>query len=247
MGVFRIQVAGGLVSQDNGRLVDQSSGQGHALLLAARKLGRPMVKTLGESQQITDAREMPSIALTIARYFLCDDDIGSCIEGRQQVELLEYEPDFPPAHASALGIGEQTEIIAIEHDTSGVGPRQPAKQVEQCRLTAARRADHADELSFFYDEGNTVQRADLNLSHTVGLMQIFRFDEFGPGRCSHEQARSYTKASLGQLRRLGKTCRSRSRFRRAARRSRIMQSERLPALVRLRRCAAVVEASVVAD
>src|ERR1700730_2846540 len=126
IGVFRIQVAGGLVSQDNGRLVDQSSGQGHALLLAAGKFGRPMVKTLGKSQQITDAREMLSIALTIVRYFLFDGDIGPCIEGRQQVELLEYEPDFLPAHASALGVGEQTEIIAIEHDTSGIGPSQPA-------------------------------------------------------------------------------------------------------------------------
>src|SRR5258708_38507715 len=111
MGVFRIQVAGGLVSQDNGRLVDQSSGQGHALLLAARKLGRPMVKTLAKSQQITDASEMLSVALTIARYFLCDGDIGACIEGRQQVELFEYEPDFPPPHASALCIGTKTETI----------------------------------------------------------------------------------------------------------------------------------------
>ena len=85
-----------------------------------------MVKTLGKSQQITDAREMLSIALTIARYFLSDGDIGPCIEGRQQVKLLEYEPDFPPAHASALGIGEQTEIVAIEHDTSGIGPGQSA-------------------------------------------------------------------------------------------------------------------------
>src|SRR5258708_12021241 len=120
MGVFRMQVGGGVGRQDNGRVVDESSGQGHALLLAARKLGRPMVKTLAKSQQITDASEMLSVALTIARYFLCDGDIGACIEGRQQVELLEYEADFPPAHASALGIGEQTEIIAIEHDTSRI-------------------------------------------------------------------------------------------------------------------------------
>src|ERR1700680_1975795 len=119
-------------------LVNKSSGQGHALLLAARKLGRPMVKTHGKSQQITDTREMLSVVLTIARYFLCDGDIGPCIEGRQQVELLEYEPDFPPAHASALGIGEQTEIIAIEDDTSGIGPSQPAQHVEQCRLSTAR-------------------------------------------------------------------------------------------------------------
>ncbi len=85
-----------------------------------------MVKTLGKSQQITDAREMLSIAPTMARYFLRDGDIGPCIEGWQQVELLEYETDFSPAHASALGIAEQSEIIAIEHDTSGIGPGQAA-------------------------------------------------------------------------------------------------------------------------
>ena len=43
---FRIQVAGGFVGEHDGGAVDESAGERDALLLAARKLVRPMLETL---------------------------------------------------------------------------------------------------------------------------------------------------------------------------------------------------------
>jgi len=44
----RVEVTGRLVGQDDGRIVDQRAGDGHALLLAARELIGVMVLALGQ-------------------------------------------------------------------------------------------------------------------------------------------------------------------------------------------------------
>src|SRR6267143_3683758 len=69
---------------------------------------------------------------------------------------------------------------------------------------------------------------------------ILHEGELGTPETAREDFRSLQRPS-------SKTCRARAWFRKATRRSRIMQSERLLAIVKLLRCAAVVEACVVAD
>ena len=49
MLVRRVQVAGGFVGQNDGRLVDQGAGDGHPLLLAAGKLVGMMVDAVGQA------------------------------------------------------------------------------------------------------------------------------------------------------------------------------------------------------
>ena len=51
VGGSLVEVAGGLVGQDQRRLVGERAGDGDALLLAARELGRAMVEPLGEAER----------------------------------------------------------------------------------------------------------------------------------------------------------------------------------------------------
>src|SRR2546425_7634710 len=48
----RVEVAGGLVGQDDGRIVDERPRDGHALLLAARELARMMGLAIGEPHRL---------------------------------------------------------------------------------------------------------------------------------------------------------------------------------------------------
>ena len=48
----RIEVAGGLVGQDDERIVHQRAGDGHALLLAAGELAGPMVQPVAQADQL---------------------------------------------------------------------------------------------------------------------------------------------------------------------------------------------------
>ena len=49
VGILRVEIAGRFVGQDYGGLVDQSAGQGDALLLTARKFRGTMVQAFGEA------------------------------------------------------------------------------------------------------------------------------------------------------------------------------------------------------
>src|SRR5918912_1429632 len=49
--VLRVQVAGGLVCEDDGGSVDDGAGEGHALLLAAREFERLVVNLVFELQE----------------------------------------------------------------------------------------------------------------------------------------------------------------------------------------------------
>ena len=49
---LRVEVAGRLVGQDDVRVVDQDAGDGHALLLAAGELHRPVVEPVAQADQL---------------------------------------------------------------------------------------------------------------------------------------------------------------------------------------------------
>ena len=93
-----VQRAGRLVGQDDGRVVDQRAGDGHALLLAAGELGRPVVVRARRGRP-PPARRGPSP---------CDPADAGVEQGQlhllegagagQQVELLEDEADLLVAH-----------------------------------------------------------------------------------------------------------------------------------------------------
>ena len=53
-GGFRpgIEVAGGLVRDEQSRVMDNGAGDGHALFLAAGEFGGPMVRAIGKSDEI---------------------------------------------------------------------------------------------------------------------------------------------------------------------------------------------------
>ena len=113
----------------------------------------------------------------VTRDFLRHRDVRTRVESGQQVELLEHKADLALAHASAFGVGERGQIVAVEHDAAAVGAREPAQQIKECGFAAARGAHDADELALLHAEGNSAQCLDLNFAHVIRLPQVFCFDE----------------------------------------------------------------------
>src|SRR5271168_561808 len=79
-------------------------------------------------------------------------DITSRRQRGQQIELLKHEADLRLAQHGALPIGQLGKIDAINQHTSRSGSREPAKDIEERRFSAARRSDNADELAGWHDE-----------------------------------------------------------------------------------------------
>ncbi len=74
-GIFGVQVAGGLVGEQDFRLVDDGAGNGHALLLAAREFGRLVVQATLQAQHFGHHVESMGIE-AIAVNELRDGDVA---------------------------------------------------------------------------------------------------------------------------------------------------------------------------
>src|SRR5271170_3869162 len=154
-----------------------------------------MGKAFLQSQQAHDLVEVRRVSIPVGSGDVQSDiDVRARIEGRKQIELLEYESDLALAHAGTFGVGKLREIITVDDDAPRVSPSQSAKKIEQSGLAASRRPDHAHKLALLHAEGNPSQRGHVDFAHAVRLVHIYGFDE----DC-HANNRSYTKlgASVG--------------------------------------------------
>ena len=79
-------------------------------------------------------------------------DVASRRQRGQQIELLKHEANLRLAQYGALRIGQLGKIDAINQHASRSRPREPAKDVEERRFSAARGSDNADELARRHNE-----------------------------------------------------------------------------------------------
>ena len=100
-----VEVAGGLVAEDDLRLAGEGPGHRHPLLLAARQLARAMVQTVGETDGLLDLLEPLLVGLAAGEVHR-EGDVLACRQGRDQVVGLEDEPDLVPTQQGQLLLGE---------------------------------------------------------------------------------------------------------------------------------------------
>ena len=107
-GQLGVQGAGGLVKTEDIRVERQRPGDGHALLLAARKLVRIVVGTVGKAHSL---QQFPAfgldfgvdllltglvLRLLLRQKLLCQHYILQGGVLREQVEGLEHQPEMKP-------------------------------------------------------------------------------------------------------------------------------------------------------
>ena len=139
IGVFGVEVAGGLVGEDYGGSGNQCSRDGDALLLSAGKLVGAVVETAFNTEELGEVSEERLVEL-----FLCgcsqigdvvgDLDVAHGGERGEKIETLEDEADFGATHFRALGVGEFGEVDAVDQDGAGGGAGETAEDVEEGRL-----------------------------------------------------------------------------------------------------------------
>src|SRR5579863_8476688 len=174
-GIFGVEVAGRLVSKQNFWLVDDGASDGHALLFAARHFGWLVSEAAVEAEHFGDDVEAMGIE-AVAMNVLGDGDIAFGGERGEEVEALKDEADFAAAELGALGIAHFGQIVAVNKHSAFRGLRQPADDVEQRRLAAARWAHHRDRFAGLHLEVHATQRRDFYLTSVVELPKIFGFE-----------------------------------------------------------------------
>ena len=148
LGVLRVQVARRLVAQQQARMAHERTGDGGALLLAAREAGGQELGPIGHADAVQRGHGPVSPALAggahvqLGQHHVLDDRAVG-----EQVEGLEDEADPPAAQAGPAEVVELRGVDTLEAVRARRVPVEQPEDVEQRRLARTRRSDDGDPLT----------------------------------------------------------------------------------------------------
>ena len=129
-----VEVAGGLVGEQDARVVDEGARDGDALLLAAGELRGGVVHALFEADE-ADELERAAADLGVGQRRVVvgrrHHDVLERRGARQQVEVLKDEADAVVAQAGALVGVEPGDVAAVNPVLAAAGVIQAAEDVQQ--------------------------------------------------------------------------------------------------------------------
>ncbi len=208
-----VEVPRGLVREQHRRLVDQRSGDGDALFLSAGELGRVVLEPVAEPEPIEQVGGTVAVVSGVERGRQRHVLDGG--QRRQQVEVLEDEPDGLLACRRALGDRQARHVRPVEQPVAVRRIVEQPEDVEQGRLPRPAGPHDGDELAGLDREIDVVERdhrigtpAGVPLRHAAELDAIHRGDE--PPRRSRARPPRRKRWSRGRR----ACCRSRRRVRR---------------------------------
>ena len=171
----RVKVAGGLIRQEDVRIIDQGPADGHPLHLPTGELSWQVISSLFQSHHLQDPVNLVPASVLVAKkqgqlYIL------PCCQGRHEMELLKDEADVLPAQLHQISFRKAADFCPIQLQMASCRCVQAADDVEQCRLTGAGRADDGDEFTLVRPEIHILQSMDLFSPAAVYLGQAVGHD-----------------------------------------------------------------------
>ena len=146
LGVLRVEVAGGLVGDDELGVGDDRARDRDALLLAARELAREWSRAVREPDDAQRRRgALAPLGLREVGEQQRQLDVLARGEHRDQVEELEDEAHVARAQGGELVLGEVVQALARPRPPRRRRPVEAREEVEERRLARARRAHQRDE------------------------------------------------------------------------------------------------------
>src|SRR5688572_333263 len=163
-----VELAGGLVGEQQRGFVGQRTRDGDTLLLPSGQFRRAVVQALAEADILKELRGA-------LRSFggwnpgLCHRQ-GDILRGRQdrkQIKALEHEPDRAQPESRRFTIAHAIDSLSLYRD----GPRgwlvDHSDEVEQRRLPAARRTNDGDIIP-----GSDLERHALKRMHALASKRV---------------------------------------------------------------------------
>src|SRR5579884_587820 len=177
VGGLRVDGAGGLVGQHQGRSVDQRPRDRHPLLLPAGELVGPVAQAVVEPDQAEQALgPAPALAQVPAHVADGQEHVLEHRQGGHQVVLLEDEPDAPAAQVGPPAVAQTTGVDPLDQHPAPGGAHQQAGHVEEGGLAAARSAHDRGQLPLLDLQAHPVQRPDRGRPLPVVLAHLDQLD-----------------------------------------------------------------------
>ena len=195
----RIEVSGGLIGQQDLRMVHIRAGDGHTLLLTAGQLMRVVVLLTGQSHGLQHLRHQrldggPARAdhLKRERHILPHGLV------RQQLVILEHESDGTTI-LRHLTVRQTAKIIAGHSNLAVRGLLLAQQQAQQRRLAGTGSTDQKHEIATFDVEVDIIQRRPrtlgIHLAHMIQCDECHIVSSLAPGAGSQVTVYSSSSAA----------------------------------------------------
>src|SRR5215207_5576928 len=193
----RVEVAGGLVGEDEAGARDEGARDGHALLLAAGEFAGRVSQPRAEPDLLHHlARAGERLAPAHARHEQGQRGVLLRREVREQVVELEDEPDLPPAPAHELRSGGARHVEPADPHGPFVRRFEPADDVQQRRLPRPRSAHDRRRLARRQTERDAAQ----NFQHPARRLAESFAQAVDDESVPRSPAHSYLRTSAGRTR-----------------------------------------------
>src|SRR5213593_1058079 len=106
-----------------------------------------------------------------------DLNIAASRQCRQQIELLEHEPDSVPPNSSKFVVTHAGNFLAINEYLTCSRFRHRAQNMHQSGFAAPRWTHNRDQFTFTNSKVHSAKRLDFNFADPVGFTKIGCFEQ----------------------------------------------------------------------
>ena len=175
--VLAVEVAGGLVGEDELGMAHTGTGDGHTLLLAAAELLREVVGAVTDVHALEHGGDtLFALASPHVEVFEWQLDVLEDVEFVDEVEALEDESDIALAETGAVALLEVAHFGVTEPVVAGGGVVEEAQDVEQGGLATARWTHNGDKFAVFDFKTDTVEGDGFNFFGAEDFLEVFYFE-----------------------------------------------------------------------
>ena len=189
-GVGGVEIAGGLVGEQQLGTGREGAGQGDALLLSAGHLVRIVPRARFQTDPVQPGRGLVG-GVAIAGDLQRGGDVLGRRHVRQQVEGLEHQRHPPTPQQRPAVLAEGSQVLAEQSHRPAGRPFQPGGHGDERRLSATRGSDHRDPFPSAHLEIDTAQDVHRTRRRRQGEPHVGQAKGRG-GRAAieHEQSTS---------------------------------------------------------
>ncbi len=168
--VFRVEITGRFIREDDRRVIDHGTGQGNTLLFAAGKFERLVVHFTFELQEAQNSAAIVGAASAVANVDLFGElKVTVSRQRREKIKSLKDKADLSASDIGPLGVRDLGEILAVDQYAAARRTQQSTEQMQQRRFAAAGRPHDGDEFAFFDLKGHPSKCGYLDFSDLVRL------------------------------------------------------------------------------
>src|SRR5229473_1267065 len=167
-----VQRSGRLVGEDQGRVVDQSAGDAHPLLLPAGKLARPVLRPISKADAIQRG-EGAAAALDRGHAAIAERQRDILLGGgtRKHGRRLKDEADFCASDRGAPILVERADVPSLEPVQPRIGTVEKTEQTHEGGFARAGAADEGHELACFDRQRDVAHGVDAAGAREMALAQ----------------------------------------------------------------------------